>query len=149
MPAKKAAYEGFSADERAAMKDHANEIKAASGRKGKGPSREEAEAEVLAKIAEMSAADRAMGERVHAVVTGAAPQLMPRLWYGMPAYAKDGKLICHFQPAQKFKTRYATIGFSDNANLDDGSMWAVAYALPKLTAADEKRIAALVKRAAS
>jgi uncharacterized protein YdhG (YjbR/CyaY superfamily) len=149
MPAKKATYDGFSAEERAAMKDHAKEIKAASARRGKGPSREEAEAELLAKVAEMSDADRAMGERIHAIVTKAAPELTPRLWYGMPAYAKDGKLICHFQPAQKFKTRYATIGFSDNANLDDGGMWPVAYAIPELTAADEKRIAALVKQAVS
>ena len=155
MPAKRTtaakktgSYDGFTDEERAAMKDHAEELKTAA-RRGKGPSREEAEGEVLAKIGQMSPADRAMGERIHAIVTAAAPELMPRLWYGMPAYAKEGKLVCHFQPAEKFKTRYATLGFSDRANLDDGAMWPVAYALGKLTAADEKRIATLVRQAAS
>jgi len=103
----------------------------------------------LAAIAAMSPADRAMGERIHRIVTASAPALSPQTWYGMPAYASDGKVICFFQPAQKFKTRYATLGFSDRANLDDGAMWPVAFALTKLTAADEKRIRALVKRAVS
>jgi len=104
---------------------------------------------VLAKIAEMPEPDRAMGERLHAVIKASAPALAPRTWYGMPAYAKDGNIVCHFQPAQKFKTRYATLGFSDKANLDEGTMWPNAFALTKLTADDEARIGALVKKAAS
>ena len=104
---------------------------------------------MLAKIAEMPAPDRAMRERLHAVIKASAPDLSPRLWYGMPAYAKDGNVVCHFQPAQKFKTRYATLGFSDKANLGEGTMWPVAYALTELTAADEATIGALVKKAAS
>jgi hypothetical protein len=104
---------------------------------------------VLAKIAEMQELDRVMGERLHAVITASAPALLPRLWYGMPAYAKDGKVVCFFQNAQKFKTRYATLGFSDTANLDEGTMWPTSYALTELTAADEARIGALVKKAVS
>jgi hypothetical protein len=130
----------FSAEERAAMKERAAEQKAA--RRGA-----EAEADVVAKIAELGDADRALAERIHALVTTASPDLAPRLWYGMPAYAKDGKVICFFQAAGKFKTRYSTLGFSDKARLDEGTMWPSAYALTELTAADEKRIAALVKRA--
>jgi uncharacterized protein YdhG (YjbR/CyaY superfamily) len=132
---------GFTDDERAAMKERAKELKA-----GKA----DGDADVLAKIAEMTPADRAMAERVHAIVKASAPDLEPRTWYGMPAYAnKDGKVVCHFQPAQKFKTRYATLGFSDKASLDDGDMWPVAYALKELTADDEARIAMLVKQAVS
>ena len=104
---------------------------------------------MLEKISEMDDTDRVMAGRIHAIVTASAPDLTPRTWYGMPAYAKDGNIVCFFQPAQKFKTRYATLGFSDKANLDDGTMWPVAYALTKLTKADEARIAALVKKAAS
>ena len=104
---------------------------------------------MLAKIAEMPEPDRAMAERVHAVITASAPDLSPKLWYGMPAYAKDGKVVCFFQPAQKFKTRYATLGFNDTANLDDGAMWPTAFALTELTAAEEERIGALVKKAVS
>jgi len=140
--------EGFTADERAAMKDRAKEITTAR-RRGARPTEADAESELLAKIAEMSAPDRALGERLHSVIKASAPSLTPRLWYGMPAYAKDGKLVCHFQPAQKFKTRYATLGFSDNANIDDGEMWPVSFAVTKLTAAVEARIAALVKKAVS
>jgi uncharacterized protein YdhG (YjbR/CyaY superfamily) len=140
--ARRQTYEGFTAEERAAMKDHAQDLKAAAAK-------EDAESAVLAKIADMTEPDRAMAERLHVVIMASAPALAPRLWYGMPAYAKDGKLVCHFQPAQKFKTRYATLGFSDNANLDEGAMWPVAFALPELTAADEARISALVKRAVS
>ena len=107
------------------------------------------ESDLLAKIAEMADPDRALAERVHAIVTAGAPDLTPKTWYGMPAYAKDGQVVCFFQPALKFKARYATLGFSDKANLDDGAMWPTSYALTKLTAADEKKIAALVKQAAS
>ena len=135
----------FTDEEMGAMQDRIREERVASGRE-QGVNDAKA---VLAKIAELSKADRAMGERIHAVVTTAAPGLSPKLWYGMPAYAKNGKLICHFQPAQKFKTRYATLGFSDTAKLDEGTFWPVAYALPpELTKADESRIAALVKKAA-
>ena len=129
----------FTAEERAAMRERAKERKAAS--KGDG------EGDVLAKIAEMQGSDRALAERVHAIVTASAPALSPRTWYGMPAYAKDGKVVCFFQSAQKFKTRYATLGFSDKANLDDGSMWPTAFALRELTAAVEARISKLVKTA--
>jgi hypothetical protein len=131
-------YEGFTDEERSAMRDRVQEMKA---------DKPEGESAVLAKIAEMAEPDRAMGKRLHAVIKASAPALSPRLWYGMPAYAKDGKLVCHFQPAQKFKTRYATLGFSDAAHLDEGTMWPNAYALTKLTAADEARIGALVKKA--
>lgn len=137
-------YEGFTAEERAAMKDRARELK--SGSRAAGV---DGESEVLAKLAEMREQDRALGRRLHDIIKASAPALEPRLWYGMPAYAKDGKLVCHFQPAQKFKTRYATLGFSDNANLDDGSVWPVAFALTELTAAAEARISALVKQAVS
>ena len=134
-------YDGFTDEERGAMKDRAKELKA-----GKA----DGESEVLAKIAEMPEADRVLGERLHAVVRASAPDLTPRLWYGQPAYAdKAGKVVCFFQPAQKFKTRYATFGFSDLANLDDGAMWPTAFALTELTAADEKRIGAFVKKAVS
>src|SRR5207302_4112288 len=111
--------------------------------------KEDGESEVLAKIAEMSEPDRAMAARLHAVIKASAPALSPRLWYGMPAYAKDGNVVCFFQPAQKFKTRYVTLGFSDKAHLDEGTMWPVAFALTELTAADEARIGALVKKAVS
>jgi len=131
---------GFTDEERAAMKDRVQELKAGAG---------EGESAVLAKIATMKEPDRAMGKRLHAIIKASAPALAPRLWYGMPAYAKDGKVVCHFQSAQKFKTRYATIGFSDKANLDDGTVWPVAFALKELTAADEARISGLVKKAVS
>ena len=133
---------GFTAEERAAMKERAKELKAAAGKA-------DGEADVLAKIAEMQEADRAIAERLHAIIKAGAPGLSPRTWYGMPAYAKDGKVVCFFQSAQKFKTRYATIGFSDAANLDDGFMWPTAFALKKLTAAEEARISALLKKAMS
>jgi uncharacterized protein YdhG (YjbR/CyaY superfamily) len=129
---------GFTADERAAMRERAKEMKA-----GKG----DGESDVLAKIAEMPKADRVMAERLHAIVKATAPDLTPRTWYGMPAYAKDGKVVCFFQSAQKFKSRYATLGFSDRANLDKGVMWPTAFALKELTPAEEKKIAALVKSA--
>ena len=138
--------EGFSDEERAAMKERAKEVKTAA-RRGKRASKADGERDVLSKIAEMPEPDRAMGERLHAIITAAAPALSPRLWYGMPAYAKDGKVVCFFQSAEKFKSRYATLGFSDTANLDDGTMWPTAFALTELTAADEARIAALVKKA--
>jgi uncharacterized protein YdhG (YjbR/CyaY superfamily) len=144
-----AAFDGFTDEERAAMKDHAQELKTAARRSGSRTSAAaDDERDVLAKIAEMAGPDRAMAERVHAVITANVPELSPKLWYGMPAYTKGGKIICHFQPAQKFKTRYATLGFSDNAKLDDGAVWPVAYALPELTPEVEARISALVKQAA-
>jgi uncharacterized protein YdhG (YjbR/CyaY superfamily) len=136
----------FTDEERGAMKERVKEQKAAARR---GAAKADGEHDVLAKIAEMPASDRAMAERLHAVVKASAPALAPRLWYGMPAYAKEGKVVCFFQAAQKFKTRYATLGFSDDANLDEGAMWPVAFALTKLTAADEARIDALVKKAVS
>jgi len=136
--------EGFSDEERDAMKERAKELKAARGRGKKA----DEEGAVLAKIAEMPDADRAMAERLHAVIRAEAPGLAPKLWYGMPAYAKDGKVMCFFQSAEKFKARYATFGFNDTAALDDGSMWPTAFALTELTAADEARIGALVKQAA-
>jgi uncharacterized protein YdhG (YjbR/CyaY superfamily) len=139
---------GFTDEERAAMKDRAQEVKPAA-RRGPRGARADGETGVLAKIAEMTGPDRALAERLHAVITASAPGLAPRTWYGMPAYAKDGKIVCFFQPAQKFKTRYATLGFNDAANLDDGAMWPVAFALRELTAAGEARIAALVKKAVS
>ena len=141
-------YEGFTDEERAAMKDRAQELKA-TARRGTRAAAADGEGEVLAKIAEMAEADRVRGERIHAIVKAAAPDLMPRLWYGMPAYAKDGSVLCFFQSAQKFKSRYATLGFSDKASLDDGTMWPTYYALTELTAADEARIAELVKKAVS
>ena len=132
------ASEGFTDEERAAMRERAKEA-----RRGKA----DGEGDVLAKIAEMPEADRAMAERLHALIRASAPELSPRTWYGMPAYAKDGKVVCFFQSAQKFKSRYATLGFSDRANLDKGVMWPTSYALKELTPAEEKKIAALVKSA--
>jgi uncharacterized protein YdhG (YjbR/CyaY superfamily) len=139
---------GFSDEERGAMKERARELKAAA-RRGPRADKADGESAVLAKIAEMPEPDRALGERLHAVIKASAPALSPRLWYGMPAYAKDGKVVCFFQSAQKFKTRYATFGFSDEANLDEGALWPTAFALTELTAADEARIRALVKKAVS
>ena len=136
--------EGFTDEERAAMRERARELKAA-GRAGKA----DGESDVLAKIAEMPEPDRAMAQRLHAIVKASAPALSPRTWYGMPAYAKDGKVLCFFQSAHKFKSRYATFGFSDEANLDEGAMWPTSFALKALTAAEEARIGALVKRAVS
>lgn len=137
--------QAFTAEERAAMKERAREVRAqrTSGGSGADPA-----AEVLAKIAEMSEPDRGLAQRVHAIVMTAAPHLTPRLWYGMPAYALGGKVVCFFQNAEKFKARYATLGFSDSAALDDGSMWPTAFALTTLTADDEARIGELVERAA-
>jgi uncharacterized protein YdhG (YjbR/CyaY superfamily) len=137
------AKSGFTDDEQAAMKERARELKAARSGKADG------EDDVLAKIAEMPPPDRAMAERLHAIVKAAAPELSPRTWYGMPAYAKDGKVVCFFQSAAKFKARYATLGFSDKANLDDGAMWPTSFALKELTADEEARITALVKHAVS
>ena len=137
----------FTAEEREAIQERAREVKAAERH---GPRADDGgEDELLAKIAEMRESDRAMASRIHAVIKASAPGLSSKTWYGMPAYAKDGKTVCFFQPAQKFKTRYATLGFNDSAKLDEGSMWPTAYALPKLTAADEARIGALVKKAVS
>jgi len=129
-------------EERAAMKELVKERKAVA-------SKEEEASAVLAKIAEMADSDRALAKRVHAIVKASVPALSPKLWYGMPAYYKDGKVVCFFQDAQKFKSRYATLGFSDQANLDEGALWPVAFALKELTAAEETRISALVKKAAS
>jgi len=140
--ATKKRYDGFTDEERSAMRDRVEEQKIAARR-------EDGENAVLEKIAEMQPMDRAMAKRLHAVIKSSAPTLTPRLWYGMPAYAKDGKLICFFQSRQKFKTRYATLGFSDAAHLDEGTMWPNAYALTELTAADEARIGALLKKAVS
>jgi uncharacterized protein YdhG (YjbR/CyaY superfamily) len=133
---------GFTSEERSAMKERAREVKAAA-------LAEEGESSVLAKIAEMEEPDRTMAERIHAIVKASAPSLAPKTWYGMPAYARDGKIVCFFQPAQKFNTRYATLGFKEDANLDDGAMWPVAYALKELTEAEEARISELIKQAAS
>ena len=130
---------GFSAEEKAAMRARAKELKAAA----------EGEDAILAALEKMSPEDRALGERIHAIVKDAAPELTPKTWYGMPAYARDGKVLVFFRNAEKFKERYAMLGFQDNANLDDGAMWPVAYAITKLTAADEKKIRALVKQAVS
>ncbi|HZD68972.1 MAG TPA: DUF1801 domain-containing protein [Actinomycetes bacterium] len=141
-------YEGFTDEERAAMKARAQELKTAA-RRGPRSGKQDEEGAVLEKIAELPAPDRALAERIHAIIKATAPVLSPRLWYGMPAYAKDGKVVCFFQSAQKFKSRYATFGFNDAANLDEGTMWPTAYALTELTAADEARIAALVKKAVS
>ena len=140
--------EGFSDEERAAMRDRAKEVKA-SARRGSGTDKADGEADLLAKIAAMPAPDRAMAERIHAIIKLSAPALAPKTWYGQPAYAKDGNVVCFFQSAAKFKTRYATLGFSDKANLDDGTMWPTSFALMELTAADEARIGALVRQAAS
>jgi uncharacterized protein YdhG (YjbR/CyaY superfamily) len=146
--ATKKRYEGFTDEEKAAMKDRVEEMETET-RRGPRADKVDGESEVLAKIAELPESDRTMAKRLHAVIKASAPALSPKLWYGMPAYAKDGKIVCHFQSAHKFKTRYATFGFSDQANLDEGAMWPVAYALTKLTAADEARIGALVKKAVS
>ena len=135
----KKTLKGFTAEERAAMKDRVQELKGAA----------DGEGAVLAKIAGMREPDRTMAKRLHAIIKASAPDLSPRLWYGMPAYAKDDKVVCHFQGAQKFKTRYATLGFSDKANLDEGALWPVAFALKELTAAVETKIGALVKKAVS
>jgi len=131
---------GFTAEERAAMRERVKELKANGGK-------EDDERAVLEKLAAMAPADRALGERIHAIIKANAPHLAPKLWYGMPAYAKDGSVVCHFQDARKFKTRYATIGFSDKANLDEGHVWPVGFAITQLTAADEARIVALLKKA--
>jgi uncharacterized protein YdhG (YjbR/CyaY superfamily) len=139
------AEKAFTEEERSAMKERAREAKAAR----RGASKADGKSDVLAKIAEMEEPDRAMAERLHAVVMASAPDLEPRTWYGMPAYAKGGKVVCFFQSAQKFKARYATFGFNDVAKLDDGTMWPTAFALAELTADDEARIGELVKRAVS
>ncbi len=141
-------FGGFTAEERGAMKERAKELKTAP-RRGSGADKADPESAVLEKIAELPEPDRAMAGRVHAVIKASAPELSPKLWYGMPAYARDGKVVCFFQSAQKFKSRYATLGFSDEANLDEGAMWPTAFALRRLTAADEARIGALVKKAVS
>ena len=140
MSAKKS--EGFTAEERAAMKERARELKAEA-------QRADGERAVLAKIAEMPEPDRAMAERLHEIVKASAPELSPKTWYGMPAYAKDGKVVCFFQSAKKFDSRYATLGFNDKANLDEGAMWATSFALKELGATEEAKISALVKRAVS
>jgi uncharacterized protein YdhG (YjbR/CyaY superfamily) len=138
--------QSFTAEERAAMKERAQERKSEAGR-GRGADKADGEGALLAKIAAMQGPDRVMAERLHAIVMKSAPALSPRTWYGMPAYAKDGKVVCFFQSAEKFKTRYATFGFSDEANLDEGAMWATSFALKEWTPAVETRITALVKRA--
>jgi uncharacterized protein YdhG (YjbR/CyaY superfamily) len=139
---------GFTSEERAAMKERAQELKA-EARRGPRGGKADGESDVLAKIAEMSQPDRAMAERLHAIIKASAPALSPKTWYGMPAYAKDGKVVCFFQSAQKFNARYATFGFSDTANLDEGAMWPTSFALKELTGTEEARIGALVKRAVS
>jgi uncharacterized protein YdhG (YjbR/CyaY superfamily) len=143
------ASKGFTDEERAAMRERAQEQKTAGARRGSRAGKADGESDVLAKIAEMPEPDRAMAERLHAIIKTSAPVLSPRTWYGMPAYAKDGNVVCFFQPASKFKMRYATLGFSDKAHLDEGTMWATAFALKELTAANEARIGALVKKAVS
>jgi hypothetical protein len=143
----RATSEGFTDEERAAMKERVQELKA-EARRGSG-AKKDGESDVLAKIAEMQESDRAMAERFHAIVKAAAPDLEPRTWYGMPAYGKDGKVICFFRDARKFKERYATFGFSEKANLDEGAMLPTSYALTELTDSEEAKIAALVKRAVS
>jgi hypothetical protein len=140
MSAKKS--EGFTAEERAAMRERAREQKAEA-------QRADGQSAVLAKIAEMQGPDRAMGKRLHAIIKASAPELSPKTWYGMPAYAKDGKVVCFFQSAQKFNSRYATLGFNDTANLDEGAMWPTSFALKELTSTEEAKISALVKRAVS
>jgi len=140
------AYKGFTDEERAAMKERVQEVKAAA-RRGPRADKADGERDVLAKIAEMPEADRAMAERLHALIKASAPALSPRTWYGMPAYVKDGKVVCFFQGASKFNARYATFGFNDTANLDEGAMWPTSFALKELTAAEEARIGALVEKA--
>ena len=139
-------YGGFTAEEKAAMKERAQEGKAAA-RTGSRGVKTDGESALLEKIAEMPESDRAIAERLHAIITASAPELSPRTWYGMPAYAKDGAVVCFFQSKGKFKARYATLGFNDSASLDDGAMWPTAFALTKLTADVEKRISALVRQA--
>jgi uncharacterized protein YdhG (YjbR/CyaY superfamily) len=139
--------DGWTDEERAAMKEHSQELKAAKRRGSAGSA--DGEGDVLAKIAELPEPDRSMAERIHAIVKDTAPDLSPRTWYGQPAYAKQGKVVCFFQPASKFKSRYATLGFNDDANLDEGTMWPTSFALTKMTAAEEAKIAALVKKAVS
>ncbi len=141
-------FKGFTDEERVAMKERVQELKA-EARRGPRAKKADGESDVLAKIAEMPKPDRAMAERLHAIIKASAPALSPRTWYGMPAYARDGNVVCFFQSAHKFKARYATFGFSDKANLDEGTVWPVAFALKELTAADEARIGALVKKAVS
>jgi uncharacterized protein YdhG (YjbR/CyaY superfamily) len=138
--------QGFTAEERAAMKERAKELKA---EERANKNRAEGESAVLAAIAEMPEPDQALATRIHAIVTASAPDLWPKTWYGMPAYARDGKVVCFFQSAHKFNARYATLGFNDTANLDDGAMWPTAFALTRLTAAEEERISALVRQAVS
>ncbi|HEV2418276.1 MAG TPA: DUF1801 domain-containing protein [Terriglobia bacterium] len=153
-PAKKAAQkstksnQGFTDEERAAMRERAEELMA-DARRGRRAAQGDGESDLLAKVAEMPERDRAMAKRLHAIIKACAPALSLKTWYGMPAYAKDGKVVCFFQSGQKFKTRYATLGFSDKANLDEGSMWPTAFALKQLTAVEEAKIAALVKKAVS
>jgi uncharacterized protein YdhG (YjbR/CyaY superfamily) len=139
---------GFTDEERAAMKERAQELKADARRAPRG-GKADGERAVLAKIAEMQGPDRAMAERLHAIIKASAPALSPKTWYGMPAYAKDGKVVCFFQSAQKFNSRYATFGFNDDANLDEGAMWPTSFALKALTPAEEAKISALVKKAVS
>jgi uncharacterized protein YdhG (YjbR/CyaY superfamily) len=139
---------GFTDEERIAMRERVQELKADAG-PGRRADKADGESELLAKIAALPQPDRALGERLHAIIKANAPGLAPKTWYGMPAYAKDGNVVCFFQSAQKFKTRYATLGFSDKANLDEGHMWPTAFALEELTAAEEARIGALVKKAVS
>jgi uncharacterized protein YdhG (YjbR/CyaY superfamily) len=146
--ARRTTFEGFTAEERAAMKERARELKA-SARRGPRAAKADGESDVLAKIAEMPEADRVLAERVHAIIKATAPDLSPRTWYGMPAYGRDGKIVCFFRSAQKFGTRYATLGFSDQAHLDDGAMWPTDFAVAEMTADVEARIAALVKNAVS
>jgi uncharacterized protein YdhG (YjbR/CyaY superfamily) len=146
MTTKKATQKGFTEEERAAMKERAKELKAEARA---NRDRAAGESDVLAKIAEMQGPDRAMAERLHEIVKASAPALWPKTWYGMPAYAKDGKVVCYFTPAQKFNSRYATFGFNDTANLDEGAMWPTSFALKELTAAAEAKIGALVKKAVS
>jgi uncharacterized protein YdhG (YjbR/CyaY superfamily) len=141
-------FEGLTDEERAAMKQRTQELKA-EARRGPRAGKADGERDVLAKIAEMPQPDRAMAERIHAIIKASAPALSPKTWYGMPAYAKDGKVVCFFQSAHKFKSRYATFGFNDTANLDEGGLWPTSFALTELTAADEARIAELVKKAVS
>ena len=146
--AAKKRYEGFTAEEKGAMQDRVQEMKV-EGLRGSRADKADGESELLAKISELPPTDRNMAKRLHAVIKASAPVLSPKLWYGMPAYAKDGKIVCFFQSAQKFKTRYATLGFNDAARLDEGNVWPTAFALMKLTPADEARIGALMKKAVS
>jgi len=141
-------FEGFSEDERAAMKEHSKELKA-SAHRSKDTARADGEADIRGKLTQMTGSDRAIGEKLHEIISATAPQLMPRLWYGMPAYAKDGKVMCFFKCAAKFKARYATLGFNDAARLDGGAIWATEFAVTELTPQGEEQIIALIKKAAS